>query len=154
MIDPDYVPTDKDIEEYAAFLQLDLDKEPELAWIAQKVQTCSCTGSCSESFDPSLCFKHAPSANGLTFSVRSICCCTHHRDSLLHCRRDGSLVQRRAGNCTTSISTPVRAYGSIQAMNTTATWWTSSERRCVQAVNVLAVPEFGRVNDELCSRTE
>jgi hypothetical protein len=37
VIDPTYVPTDKDIEEYAAFLQLDLDAEPELAWIAQKV---------------------------------------------------------------------------------------------------------------------
>ena len=38
VIDPNYVPTDKDIAEYAAFLQLDLDNEPELAWIAQKVR--------------------------------------------------------------------------------------------------------------------
>ena len=38
VIDPDYVPTQQDIEEYAAFLELDLDAEPELAWIAQKVQ--------------------------------------------------------------------------------------------------------------------
>jgi hypothetical protein len=41
VIDPTYVPTDKDIEEYAAFLQLDLDAEPELAWIAQKVRNVS-----------------------------------------------------------------------------------------------------------------
>ena len=138
MIDPDYVPTDKDIAEYAAFLQLDLDKEPELAWIAQKVQ----------SYVLVYCFFLSDSVREWTYLFcASICCCTPNRDSLLHCRRDGSLVQRRAGNCTTSISTPVRAYGSIQAMSTTATWCKSSERRYAQAVTVLAVPEFGRFSD-------
>lgn len=50
VIDPDYVPTDKDIVEYAAFLQLDLDKEPELAWIARKVQNCSFATALQKSF--------------------------------------------------------------------------------------------------------
>ena len=36
VIDPEYVPTEKDIEEYAAFLGLDMEAEPELAWIANK----------------------------------------------------------------------------------------------------------------------
>lgn len=36
VIDPDYVPTEKDIAEYAKFLGLDLKNEPELAWIAHK----------------------------------------------------------------------------------------------------------------------
>ena len=36
VIDPEYVPTEKDIAEYAAFLGLDMEAEPELAWIANK----------------------------------------------------------------------------------------------------------------------
>ena len=36
VIDPEYVPTDNDLVEYAAFLHLDLENEPELAWIARK----------------------------------------------------------------------------------------------------------------------
>lgn len=36
VVDPDYVPSESDILEYATFLGIDLEAEPELAWIVKK----------------------------------------------------------------------------------------------------------------------
>ena len=38
VVDPDYQPTSSDVNEYAAFLGIDPEAEPQLMWIAEQVR--------------------------------------------------------------------------------------------------------------------